>query len=148
MMNNNNSENTKIKTLYAPGFSSLTMSYFKSNLVLKFIPYIGENNQGIDQYSKNVFYNTSLNPTRAAFFFNQASRILDGKANEPIDVVLPCNSGTNLTFEYKPDQNNNNPMTVYLTIDKNNVTVPFRFETIEYFINVEGQMVTSIIKQA
>ena len=75
----------------------------------------------------------------------QASRILDGQnSDEPIEVVLPCNNGTSLIFEYKPDQNNQ--MSAYLTINKNNETIRFRFKTTEYEETVNGQTVTKVMQ--
>jgi hypothetical protein len=74
---------------------------------------------------------TSVNPEGAAFFHIHATRILDGKySEEQVEVVLPCNNGASLTFEYKPDENNQ--MSAYMTINKNNEAIRFRFPTTEY----------------
>ena len=141
MYNDDKPANIQIRTLYAPGYSSLMMSYFKTNLVLGFTPYIGKDNLGFSQYCKKTFFSTSINPEGAAFFYMQASRILDCRhSGEQVEVVLPCNNNTILTFEYKPDENNQ--MSAFMTINKNNVVTPFKFKTTEYQENVDGQWVT------
>jgi hypothetical protein len=142
---NNAPTNSQIRIIYAPGYSYLVMSYFRRNLVLNFVPWLSKNHLGKDEYSKEVFLSTSIYHDSAAFFYLQASRILDGKdSGEPIEVVLPCNNDTTLTFEYRPDENNQ--MSTYLTINKNNQTIPFRFPTTEYQEKVDGQMVTTVMQ--
>jgi hypothetical protein len=144
-MENTNSANIPIRTLYTPGFSSLAMSYFKTNLIFSFAPYIGKDDQELDKYCKKSFLSTSVNPDRAAFFYVQASRIIDGKnPEEQIEAVLPCYNGTTLTFAYKP--NENNQMVAYLVINKNNEMISFKFQTTEYADNIDGQMVTKIVQ--
>ena len=69
MYNDNKPTNLQIRTLYAPGFSSLMMSYFKTNLVLNFVPYIGKDNRGFDTYCKAKFLSTSINSEGVAFFY-------------------------------------------------------------------------------
>jgi hypothetical protein len=61
-----------------------------------------------------------------------------------VEVVLPCNNNTTLTFEYKPDENKQ--MRAYLTINKNDVTIPFMFPFTEYREKVDGQLVTNIMQ--
>jgi len=116
------------------------MSYFKTNLVLGFTPYIGKDNLGLSQYCNKSFQSTSINPERAAFLYMQASRILDCRhSGEQVEAVIPCNNGASLTFQYKPDENNQ--MSAFITINKNNVDIPFKFKTTEYQENVGGQWV-------
>ena len=110
-MYNNNSDkptNVQIKSLYSPGYSSLMMSYFRRYLTLDFALYTGKDDNGFDQYSREIRPSTSLDPDGAAFFYMQAYRILEGKVPEeqPIEVVLHCRNDTKLTFAYRPDENN------------------------------------------
>lgn len=49
-MNNN----TYIRTLYSPGFSFLMMSFFKTNLTLNFVPYLGKDVELVFPYSNNA----------------------------------------------------------------------------------------------
>ena len=144
-MNNDKPTNIQIRTLYAPGFSSLMLSYFKTNLVLSFAPYIGKDNRGFDEYCKKSFLSTSINIEGAAFFYKQASRIIDCRHSEElVEIDFPCNKGASLIFEYKPDENNQ--MSAFLTINKNNQAIKFRFSTTEYQDNVDGQWVTNIMQ--
>jgi hypothetical protein len=145
IMNDNAPTNVQIKALYAPGYSYLTMSYFCTNLTLSFAPWLSRDNIGRNEYDIKAFLSTSINHERAAFFYTQASRILDGKnTGEPVEVTIPCNKGATLTFEYKPDENNQ--MSAYMIINKNNQTIPFKFPTTEYSEKIDGQDVTSVMQ--
>ena len=144
-MYNDKPTNVQIRTLYAPGFSYLMLSYFKASLVLSFTPFIGKDNLGFSQYCKKTFLSTSVNPDGAAFFYMHASRILDCRHSwEQVEVVLPCNNNTTLTFEYKRDENNQ--MSAFMTINKNSKAIRFRFPTKEYQENVDGQWVTNLMQ--
>ena len=141
----NKPANAQSRKIYAPGYSSLAMSYYLTNLTLNFVPWLSTDSTGRSEYCKQTHLSTSLNPDGAAFFYLQASRILDGKdSGELVEVVLPCSNGTTLTFEYKPD--GNNQMSTFLTINKNNITIPFRFPSIEYQEKVDGQMITKVMQ--
>ena len=143
-MYKNESANTHIKTFGSPGFSSLTMSYYLSYLILKFVPYIGKDKLGYDEYCKKTFLSTSINHEGALFLNTHCTSILIGKDSEkPIEAVLTCKSGASLLFEFKPDQNN--LMDSYLTIKKNNETISFKFPTYQYQVwTPNGGMVTKV----
>jgi hypothetical protein len=75
----------------------------------------------------------------------QASQILEGKnSGEPVNVTIPCSRGASLNFEYKLDVNNQ--MSAFLTIDKDNKKILFRFPTTEYDEKIDGQNVTSVMQ--
>ena len=58
---------------------------------------------------------TTINYEGAAFLFQIALDILMGiDADKEVRAVLPCNN-TNITFEYRPDENYQ--MTAYLTLN-------------------------------
>jgi hypothetical protein len=144
-MYNDKVPNTQIKILHAPGYSFLILSYFKSYLVFNFVPWLNKDDTGRNIYSKETHLSTSIKTDEAAFFCIQAARILDGKVSgEPIEAIIPCNNGTTITFEYKPDENNQ--MSAYLIINKNDLTIPFRFPTIEYQEKIDGQLVTTVVQ--
>jgi hypothetical protein len=141
-MINDKPANTQIRTLYSIGYSSLMLSYFKTNLVLSFVPYVGKDDRGFNAYSKNEFLSTSINHDGAAFFYMQAAQLLNGKdLDKPLEVSLPCNNGASLTFVYKPDEKN-----VYLTINKNDMSIPFMFQTTRYVEKVDGQWVPVVMQ--
>ena len=145
MYNNNKPPTTFIRNLYSPGFSSLTMSFFGTNLALSFNQYLGKDHRGIDQYCRKRFLSTSINYEGAALFILTAMSISDGIDSEKqIQAVLPCNNNAALIFEYKPDQNNQ--WGAYLTINKNNDAITFRFKTHESKVRRNGEMVTEVIQ--
>lgn len=138
-----NYNNTYIRTLYSPGFSLLTMSFFKTNLTLNFVPYLGKDNVGRSQYSKTQFLSTTVNYEGAAALYLAAMPILDGKESQ-MELVLPCSNNVTLILEYKPDQDNQ--MGTYLLINKNNKTILLRFGTMQCRVKENGQMVTKVIQ--
>jgi hypothetical protein len=119
------------------------MSFYRTNLILNFVPYVGKDHRGFSQYSKNKFLSTSINYEGAAFFYLTAMPILNGEDSEKqIEAALPCSNNAALLFEYKPDQSGQ--MSAYLTVNKNNEMIPFRFSTHPYRVNIDGNMVTKV----
>lgn len=143
MMSYNTSTNLYVRALYSVGFSSLLMSFFKTNLVFRFIPYDGVDNKGLPKLNRTMFLSTSVNYDSAAFLYLAAMSILDGKEEE-IEAVLQCSNNTTLLFEYKPDENNQ--MASYLVINKNNQTIPFRFLTHQFQVRENGRWVTKVVQ--
>ena len=142
---NNKSANTYIRTLYSPGFSCLTMSFWKLNLTLSFNPYIGIDNRGFSKYDLKTFLSTSVNYEGAAGLCFVASSIFMGKdAQKEIGFTLPCSNNATLKFEYKPDENNQ--MNAWLIINKNSQTMAFRFPIHEYKAKENGQIITKVVQ--
>ena len=136
-------QNTHLRYLYAPGFSSLRVTYYKTNLVFSFTPYAGKDYQGLDKYSTSKFLSTSVNYDGASFFYQVARQIIDGRTFE-IMAKLSCLNNASLLLENKPDKNNQ--MSTYLSISKNNETIPFKFKVQEYQSRENGRMVTKVIQ--
>jgi hypothetical protein len=61
--------------------------------------------------------------------------------DKPLEVTLPCNNGASLTFAYKPDEKS-----VYLTINKNDMSIPFMFHTTRYDEKVDGQWIPVVMQ--
>lgn len=135
--------NTYIRTLYSSGFSFLMMSFFKTNLTFNFAPYLGKDNVGRSQYSKTEFLSTTVNYEGAAALYMTAMPILEGNESQ-MELVLPCSNQATLIFEYKLDQNNQ--MSAYLLINKNNSTMTFRFGTMQYKVKENGQVITKVVQ--
>lgn len=112
------------------------MSFFKTNLTLNFVLYLGKDNIGRSQYSRTEFLSTTVNYEGAATLYLVAMFILDSNENQ-VEIVFPCINNAILIFECKPDENNQ--MTAYLVIDKNNGTIPFRFRTMQYRVKENDQ---------
>jgi len=121
------------------------MSFYNVNLSLRFCRWIGSDNTGRSQYdTKNALMTSANYDTASALYQLAMSIIYDINPEQEIKAVLPCNNNTNLIFEFKPDQNNQ--MTAYLTIEKNNQTITFKFQTHSYKIKKDGQIVTIVIQ--
>ena len=145
MYNNKQSANTFIRNMYSPGFSCLRLSLFKMNLTFCFNPYTGTDNRGLSQYCKKTFLSTTINYEGAALFYFIAMSIVKGTDSDTqIEATVQCNNNTSLTFEYKPDQNNQ--MTAYMVIRKNDEVIPFMFSSHPYTVRENGQMVTKVIQ--
>ena len=141
----NGSENTYIKALYAPGFSSLTMSYFRIYLTLNFVPWLSTDSTGHSQYCKKTFLSTTLDYNWAAYFHGACMSILsDEGSTKSVEATLPCKNNAALTLLYRPGEDNQ--MTAYMVINKDNKTILFRFETRVKQEIVDGQMVTKVIQ--
>jgi len=141
------SANTHIKTFGSPGFSSLTLSYYKIYLTFKFNPYIGLDDMGFDKYctEKDKFRSTSIDYTGAANLSPIIRSILDGPdSKKEVTIPLQCGSSATLNFEYKTEQDGH--MGAYLVISKDNVTIPFKFSTYQQQIYKNGQWVTMVVQ--
>ena len=148
-MNKQQSSNLHLRTLYAPGFSFMTMSYYRTNyvhLILKLVPYIGVDKRGLSQYSKNHYISTSLAPDGAELLLTPVRSILNGTAPEkPIEVQIACKSGKSLTFEYKPDPDRDNQISAFMVAKEGNLSIPFRFPIHQHDVWEDGKMVTKVV---
>jgi hypothetical protein len=135
---------TVIRNLYSPGFSSIVVSFYNYNLSFGFSRYIGKNNAGMSEYEKS-YLTTTVNYEGAALLYQIAMLIIYGKYSEnEIKTVLQCNNNATLTFEYKYDQNNQ--FVAYLTINKNNESISFKFATHTYKVKEDGQIITKVMQ--
>ena len=137
--------NTFLRNMFSPGYSSLMASFFSTYLTLGFSQHLGKDKKGFDQYCKKSFLSASFNHDGAAFLLMIAMPIVTGKnLDQQVEAVLGCKKNTKLIFEYKPDESNQ--MTAYLTINKDNQTIPFRFQTRQIKIAENGNAVTKTIQ--
>ena len=131
-----NSMNTIIRKLYSPGYSALTMSLYKLNLTLSFAPFLKKENNNHDKYCFKSFQSTSIGYNEAAFFYLVTIPIMEGRAySKQVEAELSCSNNTRLIFEHKLD---NDQMNSYLTIQKNNRTIPFMFPTRAVLVFSDG----------
>ena len=99
---------------------------------------------GNDQYCKTTFKSTSIDCAAAKDLYQTTMSILNGPDRDK-EIVIPLPSGkdTTLTFEYKPEHDGH--MGVYLIINKENLTIPFRFQTVQSKVwNGDGQVETMV----
>jgi hypothetical protein len=137
--------NIRVGYLHSKGYSSLYLSFYLSSLVFDFAPWLGADNTGRNYYDNKKRLSTSVNLEGAAYFYLVAVTILRGEDRiEPIEATLPCKNNSSLTLSYLPDENNQ--MTAYLDIHKDNQTIPFKFQTLPKQVMVNGQMVTKAVQ--
>jgi hypothetical protein len=135
---------TFMRNFYAPGYSSITLSFFNWNLSLRFYRYSGKNNDGSDRYDLKNGMTTTVNYENAYYLYQAAMFILeDINSEKEIRAVLQCNNAA-LILEYKRGQDNQ--MAAYLTLEKNNQSIPFKFKTNTAQVMESGQMVTKVIQ--
>ena len=140
---NTGAVNTFIRRVVSPGYSVLTLSLYRLNLVLKLRPVIGKDKRGFDIYCRDTFISTSLDYDGATVFHQTAMSIYKG--NEPenqLELTMPSGNNATVTLAYKPDEANQ--MTAYLVLSKNNITIPFRFATCQYQTCVDGKWITKV----
>ena len=121
------------------------MSFYNTNLSLCFCRYIGKNNAGLSQYDTNNLVTTTINYEGASLLYQIAISILNGKNSEnEIKAVLQCNNAA-LIFDYVSE---GSQMVAYLSIDKNNQSITFRFSTHTYQVKNDGQLITKVVQSA
>jgi hypothetical protein len=152
MYKKKSANNIFVATFNSPGLSGLMLSLYEKNnktyLILKFVPCIGKDEFGNNEYCKEKFLSTSLDYEGAKEFCRIATPILNGKdAKNHITAQLPCGKDTSLTFEHKQEQNGH--MGAYLTITKSSMTIPFKFEAYETtsYNYVKSEDETCLIQQ-
>ncbi len=147
MADNNNqprmSTNTQVRNFYSDGLSYLNVSFFNTNLSFKFHPFISKDNLGKSTYDMKNPQNTTVNYEGASALDQVAEDIINGKIQE-CNLPIPCASGASLNLERKLGQDGK--METIFSISKNNVTIPFKFNTIEYQTKENGQIVTKTIE--
>lgn len=135
--------NIVIRTLYAPEYSSLMMSFYKTHLTFAFSPYSGKNESGFPQYDIKRHVSTTVDHEGAAALYLIVKKILQGD-EMPTRLILPRYHQATLTFKYEPDESNQ--MRAYLLLDKNRETIPFQFAIHQYQVKENGQVVTKTIQ--
>lgn len=146
-MNNNQQQQqkpattTQIRNMYAEGMSYLNMRFFNTNLAFSFYPFV--NNNGRGSYDLKHGQSTTVNFEGAFALYSVAHEIIDDKVQE-INVQIPCASGATLTLERKLGLSGN--METLFTINKNNITIPFKFNTITHQAKENGMLVTKTIE--
>jgi len=131
--------NIYIRNLYSPGFSSITFSFYKTNLSIRFTPWINKNQAGRSQYDTKRFVSTTISDESAASLYYLATKIVDDDQSNPVQYLIQCNNQTILRFEY--DENK-----AILIIEKDGERIIFEFAVHQYRVKENGQVVTKIIQ--
>lgn len=147
-MANNNYQNrtqtsTQIRNLYSDGMSYLNIRFFNTNLSFSFSPFISKDANGLSNYDTKNAQQTTVNFESAFTLFQTSKDIISGKITE-CDLPVPCLAGAilNMKRELAPD----GKYQTILSITKNNVTIPFKFQVTEIKIKENGQQITKNIE--
>lgn len=134
---------TQIRNLYAEGMSYMRIMFYNTSLSFALYPFITKDSFGHSQYDTKHGQQTTVD-FAGAFALYQVSRdIIDGKINET-RLNIPCMSNALITLERRASQNGG--METIFSISKNSVIIPFKFQTIEQQVTVNGQSTTKIIE--
>ena len=123
--------NYLIRTLYSSE-SSLSLSFFKTNLSLSFSPLPSGNYR---RENKRYLSTTSSDDT-AAVLLSFCNSILKGELSSMM-YTINCNNNTRLHFECVADDRGSTK--VFLTIEKNRDRIPFAFKISECRILKNGR---------
>ena len=130
--------NIYIRAIYSPGFSYVTLSFFKTNLSVGFSPWVSKDQTGRNQYDTKKFVSTTINDEDVASLLWLSKQIIDGTLSNPIQYLIECNKYTSLLFTHDSDK-------TCLIIEKNKEKVVFEFPTHQYRVKEDGKIVTKTI---
>lgn len=133
-----NSYNTYIKTSYSQGTASITYSFYKTNLCLRFTPWNGQLGGNPNTYDKAKAISTTISDESAAALYFLSNKIIAGKVKNPVLLEIPCNGDAMIRFEYYPER-------AVLTIEKQGQRVMFDFTSHRYMEKENGRTVTKNI---
>jgi hypothetical protein len=143
MQDNKFTTNTQIRNFYSEGISYLNISFFNTNLSFKFYPFTGKDENGKSNYDMKACQATTVNFEGAYSLYKVAEDIINGKVNAT-NLPIPCAGGASLTLERKLAQDGK--METLFTINKNGISIPFKFQTINQQVNENGTIVTKTIE--
>jgi hypothetical protein len=145
MMNNNNpqqqlgktSTSTQIRNMYSDGCSYMNIKFYNTNLSFQLYPFINKDSNGRSNYDTKHGQQTTINYEAAFALYKACDDIINGTIKE-MNMSIPCIGGS-LTLERK--LGTNGQMETVFTINKNNMSIPFKFNTIQYQTKENGQIV-------
>lgn len=145
MDNNQNrtATSTQIRNFYSDGMAYMNVKFFNTNLSFSLYPFISKDNTGRSNYDLKNGIQTTVNFEGAYALYQSAKDIIDGKIND-LHMVIPCAAGAEITMDRKLSPAGK--METLFSISKNNVTITFRFQTVEQQTNENGQVVVKIIE--
>ena len=140
---NSTTTSTQIRNFYSDGMAYLNISFFNTNLSFRFYPFAGKDQNGRSNYNMKAGQNTTVNFEGAYALYQVANDIISGKVNAT-NLPIPCVGGASLSLERKLAQDGK--METLFTINKNNVSIPFKFATINQQVNENGVIMTRTIE--
>lgn len=119
------STNTYIKRSYSQGTACIAYSFYKTNLSLRFTPWVGKSDFDLSEYDKTRSIYTTISDENASALYYLAKRIVDGKVKKPIQFEIPCNNDVSIIFDYYPER-------ATLMVEKQGERILFEFVTHRY----------------
>ena len=137
--------NTQVRNMYSDGLSYLNMKFYGVNFSLQLVPFVSKDANGRSIYDRTKGVMTTIDYDAAYSIFKAANDIIQGKeAAQGLTLNIPCAAGAVVSLERKPGQSGQ--METFFSISKNNITIPFKFNTHSYQVKENGQMVTKVIE--
>ena len=136
------STSTQIRNMYSDGMSYMNIKFYNTNLSFQLYPFTGKDQTGRSKYDTKNGQQTTVNFEGAYALYKAAKDIIDEKVQQTT-LSVPCN-GASLILERKLGMNGK--METVFSITKNNMTIPFRFNTIQQQVNINGQVQTKEIE--
>lgn len=139
--NKHTTTSTQIRNLYSDGISCMNIKFYNTNLGFHLYPFVGKDQNGRSNYDTKNGQQTTVSYDGAFALYQMCKDIINGKISEGI-ITVPC-VGASITLERKLGLNG--PETVF-SLTKNNVTIPFRFQTIQQQIKENGSVISKTIE--
>jgi len=133
---------TQIRNMYSDGMSYMNIKFYNTSLSFQLYPFTGKDQNGRSNYDTRNGQQTTVNYEGAYALYRVANDIIQNKVQQT-SVSIPCN-GASLLLERKLGMNGQ--METIFSITKNNMTIPFRFNTIQQQINQNGQIQSQTIE--
>jgi hypothetical protein len=121
------------------------MKFFGTNFSFNFVPFVSKDATGRSTYDQQKGLMTTVNFEGAFAIYKVCNDIIQGKeAAQGCMLPIACAGGASLTIERKPGQNGQ--METWFAITKNNITIPFKFNTLQIQVKENGQMATKTVE--
>lgn len=130
--------NTVIRSLYSPGFTSMMLSFYRTNLAIAFTPWISKDKTGRDRYDTKNFTSTTISDESAAALYFLSTQIIQGTVVDPLQYVIQGNKNSTLLFESEAGK-------TFLTLEKGKDRIVFEFPVHEYRVREDGKIATKTI---
>ena len=139
MQTNRPSTSTQIRNMYSEGYSCLNIRFYNTNLSFQWYQFTGKDQAGRAQYDSKTGQQTTVNVEGAYALYHVAKEILEGKVQET-NVTVQCLSAQ-IILERKRAMNGE--YETFLTISKNGVTIPFKFQSIVQQVREPNGQITT-----
>lgn len=133
---------TQIRNMYSDSMSCMNIKFYNTNLSFQLYPFVQKDSTGKSEYDTKHGQQTTVNYEGAYALYQACKDIIDGKSQE-MNMNVPC-LGATLTLERKLGLSGQ--LETVFTINKNNMSIPFKFQTIQYQAKENGQVVQKTIE--